>query len=106
MAYLRAKAAVGSPMPPVTLNLQLGNLAKDTLSVEVLDFNSDLGNFAVHPSTLSLAPEQTSEPDPMISQLGVTSDSIPVKITLRLNGVKETKTVEVKSVSTVATAPQ
>lgn len=98
MAYLRAKAAVGSPMPPVTLHLRIENTGADTVSVEVDDFDSDLGNFAVHPSTLAVAPTQVAEPDPMISQLGVTSDDIPVKVTLKLGTQKETQTVHVRSI--------
>jgi hypothetical protein len=96
-AYFRAKNAVGSPMPPVTLRLRIENTGGTTESVEVVDFDSDLGNFAVHPSVLAMAPAQIAEPDPMISQLGVTSDSIPVKVTLRMDGAKETQTIIVKS---------
>lgn len=96
-AYIRAKIAVGSPMPPVTLHLKLNNVGKDTVSVGVIDFNSDLGNFAVHPDILSLAPEQAAEPDPMISQLGVTSDEIAVKVTLKLGPKTESQTILVKS---------
>jgi hypothetical protein len=97
MAYYRAKNAVGSPMPPVTLHLRIENIGGTTESVEVLDFESDLGNFAVHPGVLAVAPTQIAEPDPMISQMGVTSDSIPVKIVLRMDGAKETQTIMMKS---------
>jgi hypothetical protein len=97
MAYVQAKAAVGSPMPPVTMHLKVENKTKQTMSVDVLDFESDLGNFAVHPETLSMAPDQVAEPDPMISQLGVTSDEIPVKVILKSAGKSETQTILVKS---------
>ena len=97
MAYMRAKAAVGSPKTPVTLHLKIENKSKQIASVDVLDFESDLGNFAVHPELLSVAPEQVSEPDPMISQLGVTSDEIPVKVSLKMAGKTETQTVLVKN---------
>jgi hypothetical protein len=98
MAYMMAKAAVGSPMPPVTMHLKVENKAGQTTSVEVLDFESELGNFAVHPETLSMAPDQVAEPDPMISQLGVTSDDIPVKVSLKSAGKTETQTIHVKNV--------
>jgi hypothetical protein len=97
MAYIQAKAAVGSPMPPVTLRLKIENKAMQTIAVDVLDFESDLGNFAVNPETLSMAPNQTAEPDPMISQLGVTSDEIPIKVSLKSAGKTETQTIVVKS---------
>ncbi len=99
MAYIKAKTAVGSPLPPVTLHLRLKNVGPATFSVEILDFESDLGNFAVTPSLLSLAPDQTAEPDPMISQLGVTSDDIPIKVVLSMGkgGKRETQIIHVKS---------
>src|ERR1035438_2487717 len=98
IAYMQAKAAVGSPMPPVTMHLKIQNKGTQTATVEVLDFESDLGNFAVHPDLLSMAPDQVAEPDPMISQLGVTSDEIPVKVSLKSAGKTETQTIPVKSV--------
>lgn len=101
-AYLRAKFAVGSPLPPVTMHLKLENLSSQVVTLDVDDFNSDLGNFAVHPETIALAPGQVSEPDPMISQLGVTSDLIPVTVTLKLNGKKQTQVIPVKNIMTPA----
>jgi hypothetical protein len=83
IAYQNARMALGSPMPPVTTRLKLENRSKETVEIEILEVNSDLGNFAVRPAKISIAPGQTAEPDPMISQLGVTSDEIPVKVTLR-----------------------
>jgi hypothetical protein len=94
---MRSKMAVGSPLPPVTLHLILHNTSKETFSVTIIDFDSDLGNFAVHPDVLSLAPDQSAEPDSMVSQLGVGSDLIPVKVTLMKGGVRETKLVQVKA---------
>jgi len=96
-AYYKARAAVGSPMPPVTMHLKLKNMTANTLSIEMTDFDSDLGNFAVTPSILSLVAGQESEPDPMISQLGVTSDDIPVTVTLKRGEKKETQIVRVKA---------
>jgi hypothetical protein len=97
MAYLRAKAEIGSPLPPVTLHLNLRNLNGQPIVVEVATFDSDLGNFAVEPGVIKLPPHQLVQPEPMISQLGVTSDVIPVKVTLRLNGQSETHTLMVRS---------
>jgi hypothetical protein len=99
MAYMRARGALGSPLPPVSLHLKLSNKGAAIVQVEILEMNSDLGNFAVEPALLSLAPGQTSEPDPMISQLGVTSDEIPVKVTLRSGGKTESQSILVKSLA-------
>jgi hypothetical protein len=98
MAYARARGALGSPMPPVTLRLKLTNLTKETITVEIQDFDSDLGNFAVHPDLIALAPDQVSEPDSMVSQMGVSSERLPFKVTLKLGGAKESQTIVVANV--------
>ncbi|MGH7996275.1 MAG: hypothetical protein ACREFX_07985 [Opitutaceae bacterium] len=96
-AYLRARGEIGSPMPPVTLRLELKNLSDRRFSVDVTDFESDLGNFAVTPEILAVAPGQSAQPNPMISQLGVASDTIPVKVSLKVGDRQETQTIEVKT---------
>jgi hypothetical protein len=98
-AYMQSKGALGSPMPPVTLHLRLTNQTKATISVEIDDFESDLGNFAVHPDVLALAPDQVAEPDAMVSQMGVTSAKFPVKVTLKLGSKTETQTVLVANLA-------
>jgi hypothetical protein len=95
MAYRQAKMALGSPLPPVTTRLKLENRGTEPVEIEISEVNSDLGNFAVRPSKLKIEPGQTVEPDPMISQLGVTSDEIPVQVTLRRGGGKETHILKV-----------
>ena len=97
-AYINAKNNVGSPLPPVTMHLRISSMEKTTAVVEITDFESDLGNFAVYPAVLALAPAQTAEPEPMISQLGVTSDEIPVKVGIRWNKTTESRTIMVRSV--------
>lgn len=91
----RGGGQLGSPMPPVTLQLSLTNNAQDgaPLEVEIVDFESDLGNFALKPDHVTLAPGQTGGPGSVVSRLGVTSAEISVKVTLRLAGNKETQSV-------------
>lgn len=96
----RARRAAGSPMPPVTIRLKLENRSGEALEVDLLEVNSDLGNFAVRPTKLSLAAAQTGETEPMVSQLGVTADEIPMKIGLRIAGKKELQVIPVKSIFT------
>jgi hypothetical protein len=79
-----------SPLPPVVLWLRLTSTAGGPLNVEIIDFESDLGNFAVQPEKIALPPAQSVEAEPMISRLGVTSLKIPVTVSLRLNGKTET----------------
>lgn len=96
----RARRAAGSPMPPVTIRLKIENRSAEPVEIDLLEVNSDLGNFAVRPTKLSLAPGQIGETEPMVSQLGVTSDEIPIKIVLRIAGKKEQQVVPVKSLFT------
>ena len=70
------------------------------MDVEVTEVNSDLGNFAVRPSKLTLAPGAKGTLDPMVSQLGVTSQEIPLKLAVRVAGKKELQVVTVKNVIT------
>ena len=94
----RARRAAGSPMPPVTLKVAFENRGTEPIEVEVTEVNSDLGNFAVRPAKLTIAPGTSGVLDPMVSQLGVTSDEIPLKLALRTGGKKEQQVVMVKNV--------
>jgi hypothetical protein len=95
--YERSRPNIGSPLPPVTLHVILINEAADPLTVQIVDFNSDLGNFAIDPDTFTVAPGLTAEPTPMVSQLGVGGDVIPVTVTLKFGSTKETRIVLVKN---------
>ncbi len=98
----RARRAAGSPMPPVTLKVAFENRGTEPIEVEVTEVNSDLGNFAVRPAKLTIAPGTSGVLDPMVSQLGVTSDEIPLKLSLRTGGKKEQQVVMVKNVFAAA----
>lgn len=94
----RARRAAGSPMPPVTLRVLFENKGTEPLELEVTEVNSDLGNFAVRPPKLTIAPGEKGMLEPMISQLGVTSDEIPLKLAVRTGGKRELQIVVVKNV--------
>ena len=94
----KARRAAGSPMPPVTLRVHLENKGTEPLEVEVTEVNSDLGNFAPRPAKITVPPGGQASLDPMISQLGVTSDEIPLKLAVRVAGQKEAQVVPVKSI--------
>ena len=94
----QARRAQGSPMPPVTLRVHFENRGAEPIELEVTEVNSELGNFAVRPPKLTLAPGEKGTLDPMISQLGVTSDEIPLKVSVRLGGKKETQVILVKNI--------
>jgi len=94
-----------SPLPPINLWLQLTSTASNSLNVEIIDFKSDLGSFAVQPEQIALTPGQSVEAEPMISRLGVTSLEIPVTVTLRLNGKTETQVLTLHPVDNAAKSP-
>ncbi|MSU66535.1 MAG: hypothetical protein EXS38_10630 [Opitutus sp.] len=96
----KARRAAGSPMPPVTLRVLLENRGTEPMDVEVTEVNSDLGNFAVRPPKLTLAPGEKGTLEPMVSQLGVTSQEIPLKLAVRVAGKKESQVVTVKNAIT------
>ncbi len=76
-----------SNAPPIQLRLRLTNHTDQSLDVEVLDFNSELGNFAVQPEKITVPPNATVEADPMTSRLGVPAvEEIPITVRLRAGG--------------------
>jgi hypothetical protein len=93
-----SKSLLGSPLPPVTLHLILTNLSHDSVTIKMVDFVSDMGNFAIDPEQLTIAPGDSAEPTPMVSELGVTSDEMPFKVTLRYGAARETKVFPVRLV--------
>jgi hypothetical protein len=86
-------------MPPVALRLRLTNQGKETVEVTFVLCKSELGDFAVRPEKLALAPGQTSEPDPMRSNLGMTSNELVLRVSLRMSGVVEQKDLVLKYVA-------
>lgn len=83
--------------PAVTLRLKLENASHEKMEVEIRDVNSDLGDFATRPDRVALEPGQSAELDPMISELGVTSDVIPVTVVLRAKGQTEKHEIVLKN---------
>ena len=83
----RAPAMRASNAPPIQLRLRLTNHGDQPVDVEVLDFNSELGNFVVQPTKITLPPHESVEADPMTSRLGVPAvEAIPITVRLRIGG--------------------
>lgn len=93
-----ARRAAGSPMPPVTLRVGFENKGTTPIQFSATEVNSDLGNFAAQPAKLTIAPGERDSLEPMVSQLGVTADEIPLKLSLRIGGKTESQVVIVKNV--------
>lgn len=82
----------------LTLRVKFENLSTEPIEVQILDVSSELGSFAVRPERLLVAPGQTSEVDPMVSQLGVVAAELPVTVVVRTAGKTETQVLRVKAV--------
>ncbi len=89
----------GSHLPPVALRIHLRNLSKESFDICILDVNSDLGNFVARPDHVELAPDQVVDLDPMISQLGATSDELPLTLRLSVGKEKEEHVITLRSVA-------
>ena len=76
----------GSNLTAVSFHVRLFNHASYPVEVEVLDFNSDLGDFVVEPEKILIQANASAETEPMTSRLGVTSDAIPLTVTIRYKG--------------------
>ena len=85
--------------PAVQLHLTLTNRSAQPVEIEVLEFNSLLGNFAVHPAKVSIAPSGTATFDPMTSRLGIPQGDLPLKVRLRAGDKTEDQTLTLKIVS-------
>jgi hypothetical protein len=85
-----------STLPPVALRLRVTNGTDAPADVEFLHCDSSLGNFAVRPEHLTIAPGESGLPDPMTSLLGVMNNEIQLKVGLRLAGKSESKIVTLK----------
>lgn len=82
-----------STLPPVALRLRVSNLGTAPAEIEFLECKSYLGNFAVRPEKITVAPGESGQPDPMVSLLGVSGEEIPVTVTLRVGDKRETQTL-------------
>jgi hypothetical protein len=89
---------VGSTLPPAQLKIHLKNTTNgETISCEVADFSSSLGNFAVYPATYKLEAGQSATSETMTSRLGVESSTIPVTVGVRSgNGEIERKVLTLR----------
>lgn len=92
---------------PVQLRLRLESHLETPLEVEVLDFNSELGNFVVLPKKLIVPPLGVAEAEPMTSRLGVPAvEQIPVRLRIRFGGAKGTVEEQVLNLRPRAEPPE
>lgn len=84
--------------PAVTLRLRLTNHGAAPTDVEVIDFNSVLGDFVVQPEKITVKPGESVEAEPMVSRLGVTGDEVPLTVKLHCNGRTEQQVLTLRAV--------
>jgi hypothetical protein len=94
-----------SNQPAIQLRLRLTNHGAAPLVVEVVDFNSDLGNFVVRPPKIALPPGEPVEADPMVSRLGMSGDEIPLTIKLKIDGRTDGGVLTLRALQGPATVP-
>ena len=92
-----------SNQPPMQFHLRLTNHGTEPVEIEVLDFNSALGNFVVQPRKLTIPAGDSIEAEPMTSRLGVPGE--PVVLTVRLRTPTGTEQ-QVLTLQTVKPPPQ
>jgi len=89
-------------LPAVRLHLRLTNHGSAPVEVEVVDFDSDLGNFVVEPPKIELPPNKPVEAEPMTSRLGVSSDSIALNVSLRIGDRTDKQVLNLQAVTPAA----
>lgn len=83
---------------PVMIHLRFTNQGPAAVTLWIDDFVSPLGNFAVRPEKLVLAPGQALETEPMTSQLAGAFAETDVTLALRINSKTDKRTFRLKAV--------
>ena len=96
---------MGSMGPAEMIHLQLTNHGTERINVNIVDFVSPLGNFAVQPEKLTLEPGQSVEVEPMTSRLGGAVTEVEATLVLRLAGKTEKKIVVLRAASSGTPEP-
>jgi hypothetical protein len=93
-----------SNLPPMALRLRLTNRGGTAVDVEVIDFNSSLGDFVVEPPKLTLPPGQSVEAEPMVSRLGIGTEEILLTVKLRRDRRSEQQVLTLRAAKEPAAA--
>ncbi len=92
-----ARPMMGSMGPAEMIHLQFTNHGTERVVLNIVDFVSPLGNFAVRPETLTLEPGQSLEVEPMSSRLGGPVTQVEATLVLQVAGKTEKKTVVLRA---------
>lgn len=100
------------PLPPMlapprsVLRVTFTNTSAEPTEIAVLDVNCTLGNFAVRPEKLALAPGQTGELEPMHSSYTANLDALSLELRVRRNGKTELQTLNLTLAPSVPPPPR
>jgi len=89
---------MGATGPAELIHLQFTNHGSERVVLNIVDFASVLGNFAVQPEKLTLEPGQSMEVEPMSSRLGGSIIEVEATLVLHLAGKTEKKIVVLRAV--------
>ena len=89
---------LGRMTPAVLIHLRFTNHGAEPIALEIVDFKSPLGNFAVQPENLKLDPGQSLETEPMSSLLGDSLAETDATLVLRVAGRDEQKVIVLRAV--------
>jgi hypothetical protein len=92
--------------PIIQLRLRLTNHGPTPAVIEVVDFDSTLGDFVVQPEKITVQPGASVEADPMVSRLGIGTDEIPLTIKLRVETRVDQQVLTLRAVPEDAPAPK
>lgn len=99
------RAAMMGRGRPVVIHLRFTNRGTAPVTLVIDDFASALGDFAVRPEQLALAPGQSRETDPMTSQLAGSLAEVDATLTLRAGARGEKKTFPLRAVKPLPGGP-
>jgi hypothetical protein len=83
----------GMTGPLVLIHLRFVNRGTEPVELRIADFLSPLGNFAVQPEKLTLAPGASAEVEPMTSGLASQISGGEITLKLQLGGRRDTQVV-------------
>ena len=89
---------MGAMGPAEMIHLQFTNHGTERVELNIVDFVSPLGNFAVQPEKLILEPGQSLEVEPMTSRLGGSVTEVEATLVLHIRGRTEKKTIVLRAV--------
>ncbi len=84
--------------PRLALTFTFVNTGSRAVTITITEVNSQLGNFAPRPETLTLAPGKEGSIDPMLSTFDNNFEELDVTLTLKNGGKRETQVLKLRRV--------